>query len=90
MSDDKAAQSDASTGHERRHNLELRERLDQIMDLARHLYRSASDMSPEQLEEARERIEWLAQEIWEAAVYGPLEERSRDAPPDSGEEGSGG
>ena len=90
MSDDKGAPSDASAGHERRHNLELRERLDQIMDLARHLYRSASDMSREELEEARERIEWLAQEIWEAAVYGPLEERSRDAPPDTGKDGSGG
>ncbi len=90
MPDDRRAASDDSAGHERRHNLELRERLDQIMDLARHLYRSASDMSPDELEQARERIEWLAQEIWEAAVYGPLEERSRDAPPEGGEEASGG
>jgi Lon protease-like protein len=90
MPDDKGAPGDESTGHERRHNLELRERLDQIMDLARHLYREASQMSQEELEEARERVEWLAQEIWEAAVYGPLEERSRDAPDDTGEDKSGG
>ncbi|NIN72647.1 MAG: hypothetical protein GTO46_12140 [Gemmatimonadetes bacterium] len=90
MSDDKGAPSDTPVGHERRHNLELRERLDQIMDLARHLYREASQMSQEELEQARERIEWLAQEIWEAAVYGPLEERSRDALPDTGDDESGG
>ncbi len=90
MSDDKGAPEEASSGRERRHNLELRERLDQLMDLARHLYREASQMSQDELEAARERVEWLAQEIWEAAVYGPLEERSRDAPADSGEDESGG
>lgn len=90
MSDDQAAPADDSTLNERRHNLELRERLDQIMDLARHLYRSAAEMSPEELEQARERIEWLAQEIWEAAVYGPLEERSSNAFRETGDDESGG
>jgi Lon protease-like protein len=90
MSDDKGAPEDPPTGRERRHNLELRERLDQILDLARQLYREASQMSRDELEEARERVEWLAQEIWEAAVYGPLEERSRPTADDTGEGESGG
>jgi hypothetical protein len=51
---------------------------------------SASQMSRDELEEARERVEWLAQEIWEAAVYGPLEERSRPTADDTGEGESGG
>ena len=83
MSDDKRASKKSQGGSERRSNLELRERLDQILDLARQLYREAAHMSSNQLEQARERIEWLAQEIWEAAVYGPLEERSRPALDDS-------
>ncbi|MGD2217782.1 MAG: hypothetical protein PVJ64_13585 [Gemmatimonadales bacterium] len=90
MAHDKDAPGDASSGRERRHNLELRERLDQIMDLARQLYREASEMSQDELEQARERIEWLAQEIWEAAVFGPLEERSRDAARDTDADESGG
>jgi Lon protease-like protein len=89
MSDDKGAPEESPTGSERRHNLELRERLDQILDLARQLYREASQMSSDELEQARERIEWLAQEIWEAAVYGPLEQRTRSAPDDTGEDESG-
>lgn len=90
MSDDKGAPGESPTGRERRHNLELRERLDQILDLARQLYREASEMSSDELERARERIEWLAEEIWEAAVYGPLEERSRSAPKKADEDESGG
>ena len=83
MAADKGASKKSEGGSERRGNLELRERLDQIMDLARQLYREASTMSSNQLEQARDRIEWLAQEIWEAAVYGPLEERSRPTLDDS-------
>lgn len=90
MSDDRTAPEESPTGRERRHNLELRERLDQIMDLARQLYREASQMSQQELEEARERIEWLAQEIWEAAVYGPIEERTPTAPDDAAADESGG
>jgi len=90
MPDDETASPDSPTGRERRHNLELRERLDQIMDLARRLYREGAQMSSDELEQARERIEWLAQEIWEAAVYGPLEERTRLAAEDIDEDESGG
>ncbi|UCC71124.1 MAG: hypothetical protein JSV86_12090 [Gemmatimonadota bacterium] len=89
MSDEKAASREWPEGRERRHNLELRERLDEILELARKLFREASQMSPDELEQARERVEWLAQEIWEAAVYGPLEERDRRAADDTDEDESG-
>ena len=62
---------------ERRRNAELRERLDEMVDLARHLCREAANMSAGELEEARQRIEWLAEQVWETAVYGPLEQRTR-------------
>lgn len=60
---------------ERRRNHELRDRLDEIIELARTLSRKRSQMSREDLDEARMRIEWLSEEIWAAAVYGPLEAR---------------
>jgi hypothetical protein len=62
---------------ERRRNAELRERLDEMVELARHLCREATKMSVDELEEARQRIEWLAEQVWETAVYGPLEGRTR-------------
>jgi hypothetical protein len=62
-------------GQERRSNSELRERLDQIIELARNLNRRGSEMSREELDEARMRTEWLSEEIWAAAVYGPIEQR---------------
>lgn len=71
MADDKFG------GKERRTNFELRERLDQIIDLARDLSKRGSDLSREELDEARMRIEWLSEEIWAAAVYGPLEQREK-------------
>ncbi len=64
-------------GKERRSNFELRERLDQIIEFARNLSKRGSAMSREELDEARMRIEWLSEEIWAAAVYGPLEQRER-------------
>jgi Lon protease-like protein len=60
---------------ERRWNLELRQRLDEIMEIARHLSQHASEMSEDELQSHRDRIEWLADEIWESAVFGPLEKR---------------
>jgi Lon protease-like protein len=89
MSED-TSNTEWPSGRERRHNLELRERLDEILDLAQTLYREAPQMSQDELDAARERMEWLAQVIWEAAVYGSLEERSRRAPDDTGEDESGG
>ncbi len=63
-------------GEERRHNLELRERLDEIILLARRLSREASTLSTQEMDNIRARIEWLAEEIWQSAAYGPLEERA--------------
>lgn len=58
---------------DRRRNFELRERLDEIVALARKLSQDGTRMSREELDSIRARIEWLAEEIWGAAVYGPLE-----------------
>ena len=69
----------AKSGGDRRKNLELRERLDEIISLARVLSQQGPDMSREELDEARLRIEWLAEEIWGAAVYGPIADRERSA-----------
>lgn len=58
---------------ERRWNLELRGRLDEIMDIARHLSQHADEMAEDELQAQQDRIEWLADEIWRSAVYGPIE-----------------
>jgi hypothetical protein len=44
-----------------------------MIELARHLVRHAGEMSEEQLRDSQLRVEWLAEEIWRAAVHGPLE-----------------
>ena len=62
-----------AAGSERRRNYELRERLDEIVALARKLSQDGAAMSREELDSVRARIEWLSEEIWAAAVYGPLE-----------------
>lgn len=60
---------------DRRRNFELRERLDEMIQVARELSRSRDELSEEELEKMRQRIDWLAEEIWQSAAYGPLEER---------------
>lgn len=70
-------QDDLPSGRERRHNLELRERLDEIVKLARQLSRESKEMSQAELDEIRDRIEWLAEEIWASAAFGQLENRRR-------------
>lgn len=57
-------------GSERRRNVALRELLDELMTLARHLSHSAATMSETELAYARERLDWLADEIWEQATSG--------------------
>jgi len=49
---------------ERRRNIVLRELLDEVIQLARHLSRRAPAMSDSELSYARERLEWLAEEIF--------------------------
>lgn len=73
----------AKKREERRHNFELRERLDELFELARDLYRRRTELSEEELTRARERLEWLSSEIFEAAVYGPIEQRDLVPPDDS-------
>jgi hypothetical protein len=73
-----------AANEERRRNFELRERVDEVIHLARELSRRASGMSPRELEEAAARLEWLAEEIWESATQGPLEDRVRRGARDEG------
>lgn len=68
---DEGARSDRSSiGGERRTNRALRELLDELIALARHLSRRSADMSQLELDYAQQRLEWLADEIWTAAVSG--------------------
>ena len=53
---------------ERRHNVVLRELLDEMTGLARHLSSHAATMPANELVYARDRLEWLADEIWEQAT----------------------
>lgn len=53
---------------ERRANLTLRDLLDEMIEMTRHLARNAAHMPPGELTYARERMEWLANEIWEQAT----------------------
>ena len=50
---------------ERRQNIALRELLDELIELSRHLSHHARAMSATDLEYARGRMEWLADEIWD-------------------------
>jgi hypothetical protein len=62
--------SPSGPGDERRRNLTLRELLDEMIELARHLANTADRLNPAELEYARARMEWLAGEIWEQAARG--------------------
>lgn len=53
---------------ERRQNRTLRELLDEMIALARDLTGRAPDLTSEELDYAHQRMEWLAEEIWEAAT----------------------
>lgn len=53
---------------ERRRNPVLRELLDELIALVRRLSNEASALPPPQLAAAQERLEWLADEIWESAT----------------------
>lgn len=73
MSDEGAGSGHSASGgsgRDRRYNLTLRELLDEMIELARHLSHQAASMSPAELAYARERMEWLADEIWDVATKG--------------------
>jgi hypothetical protein len=53
---------------ERRQNASLREILDDLVSHARVIARQVRQMSPQELEYAQERLEWLADEVWRVAT----------------------
>ena len=58
---------------ERRNNRALREVLDELVDHVRHIARNVTAFTPEEILRAQERLEWLADEVWRAAVEGDEE-----------------
>lgn len=62
------------TRTERRANRELREVLDDLIDYVRHITRNVKEMNPQEVQYAEERLEWLAEEVWRAALGRPSEE----------------
>ena len=50
--------------NERRQNVALRELLDEMIQLSRHLANRAASLPASELAYARNRLEWLADEIW--------------------------
>jgi len=61
---------------ERRSNVVLRELLDEMIQLTRHLSQHAPTMSRRELAYARARLEWLADEIWSETIGEPREQPS--------------
>jgi hypothetical protein len=53
---------------ERRQNYTLREILEEFVGHARDVAGRAKSMTPEELERAEERLEWLADEVWRVAT----------------------
>lgn len=58
----------SAPGRERRANRELREVLDELVEHVRYVARNVKSMSTQELEYAEERLEWLADEVWRAAL----------------------
>jgi hypothetical protein len=61
---------------ERRSNRPLREVLDELLGHTREIARRAKDMTPEELDYAQQRLEWLADEVWRVAT-------GQEAPPEA-------
>jgi len=53
---------------ERRSNRPLREVLDDLLEHTRTIVREAKTMTPQELEYAQQRLEWLADEVWRVAT----------------------
>lgn len=56
---------------DRRQNVALRELLDEMIQLSRHLSNHAPTLATSELTYARERLEWLADEIWRLVTENP-------------------
>jgi len=59
-----AQRSVPDSSRERRQNVALRELLDELIQLSRHLSNHAPSLAASELAYARDRLEWLADEIW--------------------------
>ncbi len=57
---------------ERRRNRPLREAVDELVDYVRDVARRKAEMTPEQLDYAQERLEWLTDELWMTAIESEL------------------
>jgi hypothetical protein len=44
--------------------------LDDLVDHVRYITRNISTLTPDELQKAQDRLEWLADEVWHAAVVG--------------------
>ena len=64
------ARARSPSPRERRSNLTLREVLDELLDHARMVARRARAMTPDELDQAQQRLEWLADEVWRVATGG--------------------
>jgi hypothetical protein len=53
---------------ERRRNQPLRELLDELLEHTRDIARRANGMTPQELEYAQQRLQWLADEVWRVAT----------------------
>ena len=58
---------------ERRANRELREILDELVAHVRHVANNVKTMSKQDIQYAEERLDWLAEEVWRAALEGEKE-----------------
>ena len=63
----------AKKDDERRVNRSLRELLDDLLEHVRELSNNAADLPTAELEYAQQRLEWLADEIWRAAIKAEAE-----------------
>lgn len=66
-----AESSDEGDESDRRRNQPLRELLDELVVLVRTLARKSPKMSPDELDYAQDRLQWLADEIWQSATQRP-------------------
>lgn len=58
------------TPNERRANHVLREVLDELIDHVRTLSNRRGELSEKEIEYAQERLQWLADEVWQLALRG--------------------
>lgn len=56
------------SGGERRANRELREVLDELVEHVRYVARNIRTMPRHDIDEAEERLVWLADEVWRSAT----------------------